>query len=89
MRPTVDLPAVVSALAILLARAIVVSPFGSGAQVDDGDDASPGDWIYLAVLTSISVMIVGFAIIAWYRGTNPNTGLPHRAARRRRSRDER
>ena len=89
MRPIADLPAAVAALAILLALVIVVSAVGSGAQVDDGDDASPGDWIYLAALTTISAMIIGFAIIAWYRGTNPNTGLPHRASRRRRSRDER
>jgi hypothetical protein len=64
-------------LAIYLPHSIA---FG---QTDHDDDASVGEWIFLAVLTAIGTSFLMLLAVIWHRNTNPHTGLPSRVKRRR------
>jgi hypothetical protein len=74
-------------LAFLVAVAVALWPLTAWAQINDDEYASRGEWIFLVVLTTISALMIALAIIAWQRGMNPHTGLPHQT-RRRRPRDD-
>jgi xanthine/uracil permease len=53
---------------------------------DDEDRASPGDWIYLAIISVGAAVLVAVIIVGSRRGVNPHTGLRGRIKRRRRGR---
>jgi membrane protein DedA with SNARE-associated domain len=52
-------------------------------HTDHDDDASLGEWIFLIVLTAIVVIGLAVLRVVYRRDTNPHTGLPSRAKRRR------
>ena len=52
-------------------------------QTDHDEDASVGEWIFLAVLTAIEACFLVLLAVGWHRNMNPHTGLPSRAKRRR------
>jgi len=52
-------------------------------QTDHDDDASVGEWMFLAVLTAIGTSFLVLLAVIWHRNTNRHTGLPSRVKRRR------
>ena len=72
---------VVGALVIVLA--IWLPPSIAFGQTDHDDDASVGEWIFLAVLTAIETSVLVLLAVVWHRNTNPHTRLPSRVKRRR------
>jgi hypothetical protein len=52
-------------------------------QADNEDDASAGEWIFLAVLTAIGGGFLVLLAVVSHRTTNPHTRLPSRVKRRR------
>jgi hypothetical protein len=52
-------------------------------QTDSDDYASPGEWIFLAVLTTIGTALILLFIVVCHQFSNPHTGLLSRVKRRR------
>jgi hypothetical protein len=53
--------------AILAQSPIVVEPLD--------DTASAGEWLYLAALVVMTVVLIAMAVVATERNVNPHTGL--------------
>jgi hypothetical protein len=70
-------------LAGVAAMALLLLPQIGAAQDDVDDHASPGEWLYLAILSvETTALIVVFSLFR-HRQVNPHTGLPSKVKRRR------
>ena len=73
-------PAVTRACVVAIVLTLLVPPML--ASGDDEDRASPGDWIYLAIVSVGAAVLVTVIIVGSHRGVNPHTGLRGRIKRR-------
>jgi hypothetical protein len=53
------------------------------AFADEGERATLGEWIALAVIVGALLTVVVIAPFLWRRNTNPHTGLPSKIKTRR------
>jgi hypothetical protein len=65
--------------AISMALILVFEPTASFGH--DDDEASAGEWIYLAIIVVADVILMVIVARAWRRRANPHTGLPGRIRR--------
>jgi hypothetical protein len=67
----------------MIVLAIWLPPSIAFGLADHDDDASAGEWMFLAVLTAIGASFLVLLAVVWHRTTNPHTHLPSRVKRRR------
>jgi len=67
----------------IAALALVLCPQLAMAQADADDHASRGEWMYLAILSVETAILLLVFTVFRHRHENPHTGLPSRIKRRR------